>query len=96
MLTDDALSKDIGLTCLSTTQLPFNLTKGSSTDCTEVYLGNWSELNIGLFGSVELLATNIGGNAWAQNANEVRLIQNCDVQVRHPQSFVLCNDARTA
>lgn len=96
MLTDLALSKAIGLSCLTSTQLPFNLTKGSSTDCTEVYLGNWGELIIGLFGSVELLATNIGGNAWAQNAIEVRLIQNCDVAVRHAASFVLCNDARTA
>lgn len=96
LLTDEALSKAIGLTCLTTTQLPVNLTKGSSTDCTEVYFGNWSELLVGMFGQVELLATNIGGNAWAQNAIEVRLIQNVDVQVRHGQSFVLCNDARTA
>lgn len=96
MLTDAALSKAIGLTCLTTTQIPFNLTKGSSTDCTEVYVGNWSELLVGLWGNLEVLATNIGGSAWANNSIEVRLIQNCDVQVRHPASFVLCNDARTA
>jgi HK97 family phage major capsid protein len=96
LLTDESLSKAIGLTCLTSTQIPFNLTKGSSTDCTEVYVGNWSELLIGLFGSVELLATNIGGNAWAQNAIEVRLIQNCDVAVRHSASFVYCADASTA
>ncbi|WHZ30066.1 MAG: hypothetical protein OJF51_004868 [Nitrospira sp.] len=96
LLTDEALSKAIGLQCLSTTQLPVNLTKGSSSDCTEVYCGNWADLLIGQWGSVEILATNIGGNAWAQNAIEVRLIMNVDVQVRHAQSFVLCNDARTA
>ncbi|MBI3806766.1 MAG: phage major capsid protein [Nitrospirae bacterium] len=95
LLTDDALSKALGLTCLTTTQLPVTLTKGSSTDCTEVYVGNWEELLIGQWGSVEILATNIGGNAWAQNAIEVRLIQNVDVQVRHPASFVYCADART-
>lgn len=96
LLSDEALSKAIGLTCLSTTQLPTNLVKGSSSDCTEVYLANWSELLLGQWGGLEILATNIGGSAWAQNAIEVRLIMNVDVQVRHAQSFVLCNDVRTA
>jgi HK97 family phage major capsid protein len=96
LLTDEALSRAIGLNCYTTTQLPTNLTKGSSTDCTEVYFGNWSDLLIAQWGAVEILATNIGGNAWAQNAIEVRLIFNCDIGVRHGASFVLCNDARTA
>lgn len=96
LLTDEALSAAIGLTCLTTTQLPTNLTKGSSTDCTEVYLANWEELLIGTWGGIEILATNVGGNAWTQNAIEVRLVQNVDFQVRHPQSFVVCADARTA
>jgi HK97 family phage major capsid protein len=96
LLTDESLSKAIGLTCLSTTQIPVNLTKGSSTDCTELFFGDWQNLLIGQWGAVEILATNVGGNAWTQNAIEVRLIQNVDVQVRHGESFVLCNDARTA
>ncbi|MBX3234527.1 MAG: phage major capsid protein [Nitrospiraceae bacterium] len=96
VLTDEALSKLVGLTCLTTTQLPVNLAKGSSTDCTEVYFGNWADLIIGQWGGVEILATNVGGNAWAQNAIEVRLVQNVDVQVRHKESFVICSDARTA
>lgn len=95
LLTDEALSKAIGLTCLTTTQLPVNLTKGSSSDCTEVYLANWEELLVGMWGGVEILATNVGGNAWAQNAIEVRLVQNVDFQVRHAASFVVCADART-
>lgn len=96
LLTDESLSKAIGLNCYTTTQLPVNLVKGSSSDCTEVYFGNWSDLMIAQWGSVEILATNIGGNAWAQNAIEVRLIFNCDIGVRSGASFVLCNDARTA
>jgi len=96
LLTDEALSRAIGLSCYTTTQIPVNLTKGASSDCTEVYFGNWSDLMIAQWGSVEILATNIGGNAWAQNAIEVRLIFNCDIGVRRGASFVLCNDARTA
>ena len=93
-LSDEQLASTLGYPVLTSTQLPFNLTKGSSTDCTEVYFGNFEELLIGQWGLVEILATNIGGNAWAQNAIEVRLIFNCDVQVRHSQSFVYCADAR--
>lgn len=95
LLTDEALSKAVGVPCLSTTQLPVNLTKGSSSDCTEVYFGDFSSLIIGMWGDMEILATNIGGNAWTQNAIEVRLVFNVDIQVRHSESFVLCNDART-
>ena len=94
-LSDAALSKGLDYPVFSTTQLPINLVKGSSSACSEIYFGQWEELMIGIWGGLEILATNIGGNAWAQNAIEVRLIQNCDVQVRHGQSFVLCNDART-
>jgi HK97 family phage major capsid protein len=93
-LSDSALAKSLDFPVFSTTQIPINLTKGSSTDCSEVYFGNWEELLIGIWGGLEILATNIGGNAWAQNAIEVRLIQNVDIGVRHGQSFTLCNDAR--
>jgi HK97 family phage major capsid protein len=94
-LSDSALASSLDYPIFTTTQIPANLTTGSSTDCTEVYFGNWEELLVGIFGGLEILATNIGGNAWAQNAIEVRLIQNCDVQVRHGQSFSLTNSART-
>ena len=93
-LSDKKLAESLDYPVLSTSQLPVNLTKGSSTDCSEIYFGNWEELLIGTWGGLEILATNIGGNAWAQNAIEIRLIQNVDVQVRHGQSFVLCSDAR--
>lgn len=94
-LSDLQLAEMLGYPLFTTTQIPATLTKGSSTDCTEVYFGNFEELLIGMWGGIEILATNIGGNAWAQNAIEVRLVQNADVQVRHGQSFALCNDART-
>ena len=93
-LSDEGLAGVLGYPVYTTTQIPVNLTKGSSTDCSEVYFGNFEELLIGIWGSIEILATNIGGNAWAQNAIEIRLIQNVDTQVRHGQSFVLCSDAR--
>lgn len=94
-LSDKFLANALDYPVYTTTQIPATLTKGTSSDCSEVYFGNWEELLIGVWGGVEILATNIGGNAWTQNAVEIRLIQNVDVQVRHGESFVLCNDART-
>ena len=91
---DAALKNALEYDIFTSTQIPANLVKGSSTDCTEVYFGNFEELLIGQWGAVEILATNIGGNAWAQNAIEIRLIANVDIQIRHPQSFVYCADAR--
>ncbi|MDN5941270.1 MAG: phage major capsid protein [Nitrospira sp.] len=96
ILSDEKLSQALGYSVKSTTQLPVNLTKGTSTDCTELYFGNWEELLIGIWGDLEILATNIGGNAWTQNAIEIRVILNVDIQVRHPESFCLVNDVRTA
>ena len=94
-LTNAALAKSLDYPIFTTTQIPATLVKGSSSDCAEVYFGNFEELLIGMWGPMEILATNIGGNAWAQNAIEVRLIRNVDIAVRHGQSFALCSDART-
>jgi HK97 family phage major capsid protein len=94
-LDDKQLNEMLGYPMFTTTQLPATLTKGSSSDCAEVFFGNWENLLLGMWGNMEILATNIGGNAWTQAATEVRLVQNVDVQVRHGESFALCNDART-
>lgn len=91
----EQLKNMLGYDMFTSTQIPVNLTKGTSSDCAEVYFGNWQELIIGMWGAMEILATNVGGNAWTQNAIEVRLVQNVDIQVRHKESFAVCADART-
>lgn len=95
IISDAQLSAMLGYGMYTTTQLPTTLTKGSSSDCSEVYCADWSQLLVGLWGNLELLATNVGGNAWAANAIEVRMIQNVDIQIRHAESFVVTSDART-
>jgi hypothetical protein len=61
-----------------------------------VYFGNFADLLIGVWGNLEILATNVGGNAWVQNAMEIRMIMNVDVTVRNLESVVYINDATTA
>ena len=79
-----------------TTQIPVNLTKGSSTNCTEIYFANWSELIIGQWGGLEIMASRETSDAFAKNQTWVRIIQDVDVAVRHPESFCLINDATIA
>ena len=98
-LTDEQMRAHLGFPFFQTTQLPTNLTKGTTSSLSEVYLGNWAELLIGMWTNLEFLASNQAGDAtggaFASNQTWLRVIMEVDVAVRHPESFVLANDAFT-
>jgi HK97 family phage major capsid protein len=97
VLGDPQLNGVLGYDMLSTGQLPTNLEKGSSgAVCSEVIFGNWDDLIIGQWGGMDLARSDSAGDAFEKNQSKIRLIQMVDVAVRHPESFVLCNDAKTA
>ena len=96
MTSESALVGWMGHPYKMTTQIPINLTKGSSTNCTEIYFANWSELIIGQWGGLEIMASRETSDAFAKNQTWVRIIQDVDVAVRHPESFCLINDATIA
>ncbi|MDD2901554.1 MAG: phage major capsid protein [Syntrophales bacterium] len=89
---DNALREAIGYQFRTTTQLPVNLTKGNKSNCTEVFFGNWSELIIGQWAGMSILASNQAGTAFQTDQTWIRVILNCDIAVRHEKSFALCND----
>ncbi|MCK5017951.1 MAG: phage major capsid protein [Candidatus Peribacteraceae bacterium] len=92
----DAKLKDLlGYGWLTTSQIPTNLTKGSSTAVSEVYFANWVELLIGQWGGLEIMASKETSDAFAKNQTWVRIIQEVDIGVRHAESFCLVNDAAT-
>ncbi len=94
-LSDAAIKDMLGYDLWTSTQVRTDLTKGAGTNLSEVYFGNWDDLYIAQWGSVEILATSIGGNAWAQNAVEIRLVFNTDVALRNLESIVYLSDVRT-
>jgi HK97 family phage major capsid protein len=96
MAGDRALEEAIGYPFQTTTQIPANLVVGTENDCTEVYFGNWSELLIGQWAGMTILASNQAGTAFATDQTWVRIILNVDVAVRHEESFCLCNDLAIA
>lgn len=74
-------------------QVRKNLTKGTSTDCTEIFFGNWADLLIGEWGYLEIDA-NRYGEAWRSGGVEIKAMQSLDIAVRHPESFCVFSDAR--
>ena len=76
-----------------TTQIPINLTKTTGTDLTEVYFGNWADLLIGQWGGMEIMASQETSDSFEKDQTWVRILQECDIAVRHGESFCLINDA---
>ena len=67
------------------------LTKGSGTDLSAVIYGNFSDLLIGLFGTLEILVDPY--TDFAKGTTGVRVLQSIDIAVRHAESFAAMQDA---
>jgi HK97 family phage major capsid protein len=94
-MSDRNLKDLIGYDFSTSNQIPINLTKGNGTDLSEVYFGNWQELIIAQWGGIEIMASSETSDAFQKNQTWVRVIQEVDIGLRHPESFCLCSDAET-
>lgn len=92
-VTEQVFQNWLGYPYKMTTQIPINLTKGGGTNLTEVYLANWEELIIGQWGGMEIMASQETSDAFEKDQTWVRVLQEVDIAVRHPESFCLINDA---
>lgn len=75
-------------------QVSSALTKGTSSGvCSAIFFGNWADLMIAFWSGVDILVDPYTAGL----SGGVRVIahQDCDVQVRHPQSFAAMLDALT-
>jgi hypothetical protein len=52
--------------------------------------GNWNDLIIGQWGAIDVLVDPY--TAGASGSIKIRLLQDLDIQIRHPQSFAVIND----
>ena len=71
--------------------VPSNLTKGSGTDLSAVIYGNFADLLIGLYGTLEILVDPY--TDFAKGTTGVRALQSIDIAVRHAESFAAMKDA---
>lgn len=74
-------------------QLPSNLTKAAGTNLSAEVFGNWAELLIGEWGTLDLFPDpyTLGD----QGAVRLRAFKDIDVAVRHPVSFAVISDMVT-
>ena len=74
--------------------VPSNLTKGTSSGvCSAVLFGNFADLIIGMWGSLDLLVDPYTGST----AGTLRVValQDCDIAIRNVESFTTMVDALT-
>lgn len=75
-------------------QVPSNLTKGSASGtCSAIVFGNWSDLIIGQWGTLDLMVDPYTGST--SGTVRVVALQDVDVAVRHAESFAAMLDALT-
>ena len=83
-----------GVPVFTTTQIPINLTVGTSTDTSEVYLGAMREAIIGQRQSITIEASMEAGNAFQNDQVMIRAITRVGFGLRHTESFEVLTGTR--
>ncbi len=83
-----------GYPVFTTTAIPVNETRGTSNDCSTIYLGCWPEFVIGQRKALELRASDAAGNAFEYDQVFIRAILRVDCNVRHAASFEVLKGVR--
>lgn len=83
-----------GYGCAVTNAVPSNLTKGTGTNLSASIFGNWADLVIGMWGSLDLTVdtTTLG----TSGAVRVIALQDVDIALRNTESFATFADVLTA
>lgn len=72
--------------------LALPVTTGDST----IIFGNWSDLLIGYWSGIDILVNPYHKDVYSKGGVRINALQDCDVAVRHPESFVVATDLATA
>jgi HK97 family phage major capsid protein len=90
----DALEATLnGYRALVSNQVRSNITKGSGSNLSACFFGNWADLLIGEWGVLDVFAENV--TLGDSGGVVVRAFMDVDVAVRHPESFSLASDFAT-
>ena len=86
-----------GYPLASTNLVPSDLDKGTSIGvCSALIFGNWSDLLIGYWSTLDVLVNPYESTAYSKGNVQIRAMLTCDVAVRHPESFAAIQDLTTA
>lgn len=99
-LSQAELENLVGYKMKDSTRLPINLVKGSSSDCTYVIFGDWSQVVMGMWGGLEIKVSDVASdgtnNMFVQDGFFVHALQTMDIAIRDEAGLTLISDARTA
>ena len=79
-----------------TNQVPSTLTKGSSSTCSAVLIGDYSQAMVGLWGNGLEITVGEDSDDFSKALTSVRGIVAYDVAVRDPKAFAACKDVTTS
>lgn len=83
-----------GYPSLVTNQVSSALTKGSASGvCSAIFFGNWAELLLGFWSGIDILVDPFSLST--TGSTRIVAFQDCDVAVRHAESFAAMLDALT-
>ena len=74
--------------------IPSNLSKGSGSNLSAILYGNFRDLYVGMWGTLEILVDPY--TDFAKGTTGVRAIQSIDISVAHAESFAAMKDAIAA
>ncbi len=95
MIWDNGATPLNGYPALVSNQVASNLVKGGSgAVCSAIFFGNWGDLIIGMWGTLDVLVDPYTGST----SGTVRIVtlQDVDIAVRHAESFAAMLDALTS
>lgn len=96
IISDQKLRDMLGYDFLSTTQIPKNGTKGTGTNLSKLFFGDWSQLIMGRWGALELDASDTAGNNFQNYSVQIRAVARCDFGVRQAKAFAVATDIGTS
>ncbi len=76
-----------------TNQLPSNLTKSTGTNLSPMLFGNWNDLIYAFWSGQDVIVDPYTGSS--SGTLRIVVLQDVDVNVRHPESFAKCVDIVT-
>jgi len=82
-----------GYDAVVSNQVPSNLTKGTGANLSAIMFGNFADLIIGMWGGLDVQVDPY--TQATKGAIRVTAFQDCDLAVRHPESFAVMADAIT-
>jgi HK97 family phage major capsid protein len=73
--------------------IPNNLTKGTGVGLSAMFFGNWSDLIMAFWSGMDVIVDPYTGST--SGTLRIVVLQDVDINVRHPESFSVCKDIAT-